>query len=185
MSNFYPSLLKPTGKEIFIIGEKAIEVPKTILTLKKWTGLPIANTFGGKALIDFDGVPMFAELAIMKLFIISGWQARWVETYGDSAMTPRHFSNWIDGRLTEQNIDLITNDRVLKAMNSVSILNGDTYSGCWDVIGWSDDHIIFAELKRTKKDNIRQTQHKWLTAGIKSGLKADNFLIVQWDFIGD
>ena len=68
-------------------------------------------------------------------------------------------------------------------MSKVAEQNKNSYSGCWDVLGWKDDRIIFAESKRSKKDSIRSTQISWLTAGLKHGLKKDNFLIVQWDMI--
>ena len=183
MTNSYPSLLKPTETELFVFNDKTVEIPKVVITFKLWKGIPIANTFGGKPLIDFDGTPMFAELAIMKLFKISGWQARWIETYGASAKAPFHFSNWIDGRLTEQPIDLIQEDNILTMLNGVSLLNKESYSGCWDVLGWLNEKVVFAESKRTKKDKFRSTQHAWLSAGMAYGLHTNNFLVVEWDFI--
>jgi hypothetical protein len=181
--SLYPSLLMPTDIELIFINGKPFELPKTIITLKQWEGLPIANTFGGKPLVDFDGVPMFAELAIMKLFKISGWQARGIETYGARATLPYHFSNWIDGKLTEQPIDMILEESVLNILNEISLLNRNTYSGCWDVVGWHNGKVLFAESKRTKKDQLRSTQHNWFAAGLSYGLSISNFLIVQWDFI--
>lgn len=153
------------------------------MTFEQWRGLPITNTFGGKPLIDFDGVPMFAELAIMKLFETSGWHARWIETYGAKVSAPFHFSNWIDGKLNEQPIDLIRDVNVLKILDELSVLNGNSYSGCWDVVGWNNNRIIFAEAKRTQKDKIRDTQSKWLRKGLQHGLSVDDFLVVQWDYI--
>ena len=180
--DFYPSLLRPTNFELFVVSNNAIEIPEVVLKFEKWEGAVINNTFGGKPVVDFKGEPMFAELAIMKLFIESGWQARWIETYGASTKKPFHFSNWIDGKLSEQNVDLIEDDAIIGVLNDVSILNSNSYSGCWDVIGWCKDRIIFAESKRTRKDRIRKTQNNWLLAGLNYGLKADNFLVVQWDF---
>jgi hypothetical protein len=182
--NSSPSLLKPTEIELFIFNDKTVEVPKAILTFKKWQGLPIANTFGGKPLVDFDGKPMFVELAIMKLFKISGWQARWIETYGANVKTPFHFSDWSDSKLSEQPVDQIQDNNILKTFNEISLLNGVNYfSGCWDILGWFEDQIVFAECKRTKKDKLRNTQYNWLSACILYGLKPDNFLVIQWDFI--
>src|ERR1700712_5442299 len=150
----YPSLLKPTSIELFTINDKSIEIPKSTIAFKKWEGLAIANTFGGKPLVDFDGVPMFAELAIMKLFIISGWNARWIETYGASDKAPYHFSDWIDAKLTGQPIDLIQEEHILTRLNEISLINKNFYSGCWDILGWLNEHIVFAESKRSKKDKF-------------------------------
>jgi len=178
----YPNLLLPTGKEVILLDGQTIELPKSIVTFRRWKGLPISNTFGGKALVDFDGIPMFAELAITSLFKNSGWEARWIETYGAGATTPYHFSGWTDGKLNEQTVDTIQNKNVLTVLNQVFCFNGGTYSGCWDVVGWKNDQIIFAESKRTKKDRFRITQYNWLSAALKSGLNPDNFLIVEWGF---
>jgi hypothetical protein len=183
MNGKYPSLLNPTDIEIFILNGKPVEIPKVILTFKEWKGTPIANTFGGKPLIDFDGVPIFAELVIMKLFKISGWQARWIETYGAKVTMPFYLSNWTDGKLLAQPIDLIQDDKINIILNEISAINGNSYSGCWDAFGWHNNRMIFAETKRIKKDRIRETQNRWLTAGLNYGLSLDNFLIVQWDFI--
>ena len=76
----------------------------------------------------------------------------------------------------------ITNGSIQTLLNSIATANGNSFSGCWDVIGWKNDKIIFAESKRTKKDSVRSTQNNWLMAGLKSGLSLNNFLIVQWDF---
>jgi hypothetical protein len=180
----YPSLLQPTDIEPFVIDNKTAEIPKVILSFKRWHGTPIAYTFGGKPLIDFDGKPMFAELAVMKLFNNSGWQARWIETYGAKVKTPFHFSDWIDGKLLEQPHDPIQDVEISKLLDGVSLLNGVNYfSGIWDVFGWLNGNVVFAECKRTKKDKIRSSQVNWLSAGLSYGLKPVNFLVVQWDFI--
>jgi hypothetical protein len=181
--NAYPSMLTPTDHEVLSIDGRTIVLPKAEVTFKRWQGQPIANTFGGKALVDFESTPMFAELAIMKLFKNSGWEARWIETYGASATVPYHFSNWIDGKLTEQPIDTIQEEHVMTTLAEVASLNGGTYSGCWDVVGWYGGKVLFAESKRAKKDRFRSTQHNWLAAGLKSGLYPNNFLVVEWDFI--
>ncbi|WP_022821680.1 hypothetical protein [Hymenobacter norwichensis] len=88
----YPSLLRPTTTEAFTSAERVLTVPKVELQLRRWGGAPISHTFGNKPLIDFGGRPVFAELCVYELARLSGWQARWVETYGAGAMTPHHFT---------------------------------------------------------------------------------------------
>lgn len=51
------------------------------------------------------------------------------------------------------------------------------------MLGWSGENILFTESKRLKKDQIRNSQIDWLRAGLKVGLKPENFMIVQWDFV--
>jgi hypothetical protein len=167
-------------EEIALPSGQAIQVPTLNLVFRKWTGQPIRETFGGKPLIDMDGKPMFAELAIMHRFIKSDWQARWIETYGNGA-EPKHLSEWKDDKYKNQVPDPISDDVTLKHLKTIAQLNG-SYSGCWDVLAWRGGKIVFAESKRFKKDRIRGTQVGWLDAGLRSGLTCENFRIVQWDF---
>lgn len=169
-------------EEITLSSGQKIQIPKCSPVFKKWMGQPIKETFGGKALVDVDGHPMFAELAIMHLFIASGWQARWIEVYATGDKEPKILSEWKDDKYKNQTLSPITNGTVTERLKKIAALNGLSYSGCWDVLGWSDDKIVFAESKRFKKDRIQETQVKWLEAGLRSGLSPENFLIVQWEF---
>jgi hypothetical protein len=40
--------------------------------------------------------------------------------------------------------------------------------------------MLFIELKRQKKDNIRETQLQWLEKSLDSGLVKENFAFVEW-----
>ncbi len=176
------NLFKPNlFEEIILPSGQKVKIPKCNFVFKEWKGEPIKETFGGKALIDVDGKPMFAELAIMHLFIKSGWQARWIETYATSDKKPKILSEWKDDKYKNQIIASIADEVVTRRLAQIAALNG-SYSGCWDVLGWNGDKIIFAESKRFKKDRIQGTQVRWLDAGLHSRLTPENFLIVQWDF---
>ncbi|WP_426491274.1 hypothetical protein [Hymenobacter sp. 102] len=74
----YPSLLRPTSQENFTLSSGPLAVPKVELALRRWAGAPVASTFGGKALIDFAGWLLFAELCVYELLRLSGWEAQWV-----------------------------------------------------------------------------------------------------------
>ncbi|RFP65301.1 hypothetical protein D0N36_09575 [Hymenobacter lapidiphilus] len=73
-----------------------IAVPKVELELRRWAGEPTAYKFGNKPLIDFGGRPLFAELCGYELFLLSGWDARWVQTFGANAKGPKLFTAWED-----------------------------------------------------------------------------------------
>jgi len=178
----YPKLLIPTDKEVFLLNDQIIEIPKCLIKFDKWDGKPIKNTFGGKPIVCFKNKPMFAELTIMNYFIESGWEARWIEAFGSSNKNPKILSEWKDASFGNQVEGLILNKSINSVLEGIALCNNNSFSGCWDVIGWKGDQIIFAESKRIKKDRIRQTQNNWLSAGLKFGLKPENFLIVQWDF---
>lgn len=175
----YPKILQPTDTEPFHIDNITIDVPKCFVTFDKWTGIPVKETFGGKPILNVSDRPMFAELAIMTHFLNSGWQTRWVETYGKKE--PICLTEWKDDKYKNQIHVPFLDDKISNILADIAKLNNNSYSGCWDVVASKDDQIIFAESKRTKKDSIRSTQINWLTAGLKYGLQPNNFLVVQWD----
>jgi hypothetical protein len=77
---------------------------------------------------------------------------------------------------------LTPDPKIIKLLENIATQNGNSYSGCWDVLAWKADKVLFAESKRVKKDSIRSTQTKWLESALKCGLSEKNFLVVQWDF---
>jgi hypothetical protein len=177
----YPKLLHPSDLEPFFVDGNTIEIPKCIVTFDKWIGQPVKETFGGKPIVSVDNKPMFAELALMTHFIKDGWQARWIETYGKSNKEPICLIEWKDDKYKNQIHSPIEDKEILNLLAKIAKQNAGSYSGCWDVLAWKNEMVIFAESKRKKKDSIRTTQANWLRAGLKSGLNTNNFLVVQWD----
>jgi hypothetical protein len=47
------------------------------------------------------------------------------------------------------------------------------------------DTYLFAEAKHSKKDDIRDTQLRWVSAALECGLSEQNFLLVEWSFGAD
>lgn len=175
----YPALLIPNDIESKLFPQS---IPKCCIKLRKWGGAEIKESFGNKPFIEIDGAGMFAELAIMKLFEKSGWNARWVETYGTPANAPKLLTEWKDIPFVNQKHFPITDRRITEILSKISICNNNTYSGAWDVLGWTDEKLLFVEAKRKKQDRIRVSQVNWFNAAIKAGLKVENFLILEWDF---
>lgn len=181
LATFFPTILQPDSTEPHVVGGKTIELPVVHLAFKQWTGEVISDTWGGKGLIDYGGEPVFAELAIQRTAAKGGWNARWVETYSMKNKVPYYFSSWSGRPLKQLAEDLISDTYQANLLDKIASING-TYAGCWDVLAWNGDRTIFIESKRSKKDNFRNTQKKWLQSGLAVGLKPNNFLIVQWDF---
>lgn len=178
----YPKFLNPAYTELFQLKDRTIEIPKCIIQFQKWKGLSFKHTFGNKPLVSVDDRPMFAEIAIVKHFVDSGWQARWIETYGRHNKEPICLAQWKDDSYANQTNEPIQNEKLLKMMHDISKCNNHSYAGCWDVLAWQGEEIVFAESKRNNKDSIRPNQNNWLAAGLSLGLTPDNFLLVQWDF---
>ena len=66
-------------------------------------------------------------------------------------------------------------------LERMAAANGNTYAGCWDVVAWHGDRVIFMELKRRRKDRVQETQPAWVEAGLKIGVGVENFLLVEWE----
>lgn len=166
---YYPQALRPTASATFVLSSnEKIEVPKATPYFEQWLGEPLENTYGGKAVLNFNGEPLFAELGILRIFENEGWNGVWVDTYGRRFRTNWSGSEQFD--LPEEKQALF--DQICNA--------GKSNSGCWDVFCWKNDDIIFAEAKRLKNDRIQASQINWLEAALKCGLKPESFLVVEW-----
>lgn len=126
----YPETLIPKNYETHIVDGQKIQIPIVCLRLRQWSGEPIANTFGGKGLIDYEGKAMFAELAIVKTAEAGGWKARWVETYAMKGAKPYYFSEWGDDPLPTQLQHPIEDKAPLASLKLVAEENGSSFYGC-------------------------------------------------------
>lgn len=90
-------------------------------------------------------------------------------------------AEWADLPYSQQTECPIENETIMNTLRGIAELNGGNFNGCWDVLAWKGDRIIFTESKRLKRDKIRDTQTRWLDAALRYGLKPENFLVVEWE----
>lgn len=169
----YPILLSPTDVEpISLSTGDLIRIPKATPRFQLWAGAPPGDTYGGKLLLDYEGKPVFAELAILRTFQTDGWNGVWVDTYsrkyrvaywGDSTgvILPREYEEFLE---------------------TIHARAG-TRNGCWDVFCWKDGDRLLAESKHSRKDRIRNSQIRWLAAALDLGVALSSFLVVEWSLI--
>ena len=148
------------------------EVPKYRLRLRAWKGVALEDTYGGKAVVEVDGEPLFAELAILRLLEADGWDGVWVDTYR------RTFRRGLPGSPAAE----LPRQR-RESFNAIVGENGGT-RGCWDVFAWRGDVEVFAEAKRRGRDRMRPNQHRWLASALRAGVPVDAFGVVEWDLDG-
>lgn len=134
---------------------------------KPWQGAPIPDTYGGKAVLDSNGDPLFAELAILRLIQAGGWQGAWIDTYRRKfrQSLPPHLCNpppHVQGFLCKANA------------------GREWRSGCPDVLAWSEGEYVFVEAKHKGRDRIGKRQKEWLESAINSGLPLESYLIFEW-----
>jgi len=159
-----------TDNEIISLSSgEEVSIQKYFLTFKEWKGTPILNTYGNKAVIDWNGEPVFAELAILRLFQSYGWQGVWVDSYR------RKYRIGLPDVIEPVNLS----SKQEQLINTIRIGTGKQ-GGCWDVLLWRGESILFIELKRLKKDRIRVSQINWLEKSLDSGLNENNFMILEW-----
>ncbi len=165
----YPTFLMPTTVENMTFPSGAItQVPKVIIEFDQWAGKKIADTYGGKPIVNFKGKPTFAELAILKLFQRDGWDGVWVDTFRKKYRT----EYWPRNEVEVPEFQFALLQRISEKAGSGK--------GCWDVFCWNKEDIIFSEVKHKGHDRIRQTQLEWLESAFNCGLIPISFLVVEW-----
>jgi hypothetical protein len=179
MDDDHPSLggsfefLRPhqTDSKLFLLSSGiSVSIPKYILHFDPWKGPPIPNTYNGKAVIDWNGEPVFAELALLRLFQSHGWNGVWVDSYR---------SKYRVGLLDVAEPVALPK----KQQHIIETIGARTGSrrGCWDVFVWKGSMIRFIELKRSKRDKVRETQVQWLEAALACDFKPEHFALIEWD----
>jgi hypothetical protein len=171
-----PSVLPKTlGKTVTHSVRQAnggsIDVPKVNPRFQEWKGArDNINTYGGKALINFRGELVFAEIAILKTFEDAGWEGGWIDTYRNKV--------WSD--FPDRTTPSTLSGEAVELYERLKAANGGSRSGFWDVFVWKGDEVVFAEAKRANDDQINSNQEKWLEAALSTGLQLKSFLIVEW-----
>jgi hypothetical protein len=146
--------------EIFLLSSgKRILVQKYFFMFNRWSGAAIPNDYNGKAVVDWNGEPVFAELAVVRLLKAHGWNAVWTDSYRNKYR--------IGLPDVAEPVDIPSEPKVL--IDDIRAKTGRN-GGCWDVVAWTSNKILFVELKRIKKDpftsftgtmDLRMCQ-KWL-----------------------
>jgi hypothetical protein len=170
MDTYTEPLIPEATENLYLPSGTLVGIPKAQPRFRKWQGEFAGDTYGHKPLFDLDGEPMFAELAILRLFQKDGWDRVWVDTF-----RKKYRTGWGETGIVKLSGDRL---RLLKVINE----RAGSSSGCFDVFCWKGEQVMFAESKRKSKDKIRDTQLRWLEAAIRTGLEPGYFLVVEWTF---
>jgi hypothetical protein len=151
----------------------SVGIPITHITFEKWLGQKPVFDFGKKPLINYKGKCVFAEIAILRMLIASGWNGVWVETYGGC-----HFLEVMpkSSKLSEYSVVLPEDKKVLLE----KIWQTGKTKSCFDIMAWKGDDIIFCEAKRKGKDKLTVAQIKFIKAALVCGISTNQLLIVEW-----
>ena len=147
-----------------------VDIPKAQPVFTPWTRPVEVDTYGRKQVLDVNGRPVFAEIAILMALMEDGWQGVWIDSYR------RKFRTY-DG--TIHSIEVLP-DEAAGLLRRIYRQVGKR-GGAWDVFCWQEGRVLFAESKRKKRDRIRSSQLMFLEAALKVGLPMQSFLLVEWD----
>jgi hypothetical protein len=164
----YPASLQPTTTESMTLPSgRSVAFPKATPTFPRWPADFVGKTYGGKAVLDFNGRPAFAELVILWTLQNEGWQGVWVDK---TVFRTGYWNSPPQKSLPPKPSSL--SDEVWNLAK--------TPPGVWDVFCWQDDKVLFAESKRGKRDRIRPSQRLFAESALNVGLPLDSFLFVEW-----
>jgi hypothetical protein len=152
------SLTGPSGRIYQVATRRA--------TFQPWGGPPVP-TYGGKAIIDHAGRPLFAELVVLEGLRADGWGGVWVDSYRRKyrdAMPPAA-------------VELPAPH--LETLDRIRARSGRT-GGAWDVFAWRGTDYLFVELKRERKDRIKKNQKGFLEAALDLGFPLEAFRLLEW-----
>ena len=159
------------------------EVPRFIARFKQWRGPAVEDTWNGKPTLDFEGVPQWGEFAVL-LSLTAGWEGYAVECYGGLRFWKTSPFHPPDRRTT-----LEPPAHLRDFLERVARANGGNvklrYGGCWDLLAWRGDEYRFIEVKRHRRDAVRNTQYQWFDSARRAGVSASSFVIVEWIFDSD
>jgi hypothetical protein len=166
----WPENLEPTASEPLELPDgRPVLVPKTSPGFPSWRGPSPGDNYNGKPILDFNGRPAFAELAILWSFQETGWEGAWVDSYRN-----RYLRGFWPLPLPQE---LPAEQKgLLREIASRT----DGAGRPWDVFCWSSKGVVFAEAKRLKRDSIRLTQIAFLAAALEVGVPLSAFLLVEW-----
>ena len=151
--------------------DRLSEIKKVKMKFNKWMGKPLENTMGNKEVLDVDGEPLFAELAYLRYLKERRWEGVWI-------------NNWLNKFQNKMPLEQRDGANIpldkLKLLTKLWEKNGGK-GGMWDIFAWKDDKILFCELKRIGKDQIRDNQIKFYQLALELGFNKEDFIIIEWE----
>jgi hypothetical protein len=144
-----------------------------------WAGESPGSNYGGKPIVDFDGAPAFAEIAIVRAVRDAGWSAVWVsQAFGRPKFRDTYWGKPVNPKVPGS---------VLVLLADIAARRSGSYKGTWDVVAWpagSDNpslsELLFIEAKRHGRDSIDIEQVRWYETMRARGATRSQFLVVDW-----
>lgn len=127
----------------------------------------LASTYTTKPLVSLEGEALFGELAIVRLLEKDGWRAVWADTFHG-----RKF--WSNMPNKSSPVRLPTD--IQSIYDRIASIKGSP-SGCFDVIAWNCERVIFLEYK-SLRDKSNKNELLWISAAIDAGISERDLYFV-------
>jgi hypothetical protein len=126
-----------------------------------------------KPLVALEKQAMFAEVAMLTLFRKSGWDGVWAD------IAHKKFFD----KMPNQSKGVSLTTYISQALARIVEGNGQSRSGCWDLILWKNKAIVFvAAMPAPLTGGVGDSRARWLDAALHSGMSAGQFVVVEWEY---
>jgi hypothetical protein len=172
-----PPRLRSAGSEgLRLPSGRSVVLPKARLELPLWRGEPVYS-FRRKPVLDVDGEPLYAELAIQRLFQRAGWRGVWVNAYR------REFRTGLPNRTAPVEFTQGPAAALVQRM----IKERGSFAGCPDVAADRKGAVVLVEAMRLGEGSTRLAPERleWITAALDHDVPATCFLVVEWSIAAD
>lgn len=171
-----PELIPTKRMSVSLPSGGKVDLPVCTPTFKNWVGKLPNFDFGKKPIVNYKGEGVFAEIAILRLLIDSGWNGVWVETYGGIHFLEDMPVGW---KLSQHNISIPLDKKVILE----NIWETGKTTACFDVFAWKGNDVLFCEGKHKGKDRLTNAQTKFIEGALTCGVKTNQLLIVEWNYL--
>ena len=127
----------------------------------------LRSTYTSKPLVEIDGESLFGELAIVRLLGSDGWSAVWADTLNGQKF-------WAGMPHSASPVKLPP--RVRELYERIVEIKG-TAGGCFDVIAWKGERVVFLEYKGPK-DRPNRNELLWIDAALSAGVLEEDLFFV-------
>jgi hypothetical protein len=132
---------------------------------------PRSETYGKTLMAGDDGAWTVAEIELVRRFRNAGWQAGWVDTFGNA---PREWAKWL---VTQESLPLPLGTSYRVISSAVDPDGG----GSPDIIAWRDGSLASAVFVESKvKDDVLLNQEKWFREAENAGVSQNQLAIARW-----
>ncbi len=162
--------VRPDTPVVLPTSSRTVAIQTLLRHESPWVGdVPEAfRAVPGKPPLDFDGRPHYAEFVLLRLLERAGWSGVWVKNWGSRAF-------WRD-----IGVSVALPPREETLFRKIASCIGGSGAGCWDIIAWLEEDVLFVESKQLGKDALRPNQARWLECALHRQVPLSSFLIVEW-----